>query len=236
LVLVAPACRDPAAHVREAAGDVSVRRSESGAPVAVRVGQELYEGNVITTAAAAGVMLELSGGNRIDLGERTSLVITRHGGAAAQVGTVLLAGSARVSSAGRGILLTIGTPFGIAEIGAEPSTVELDIASGFRVTVGEVALLTEDGRRVVSAGNMFSIAGIVVPIAADQPSPSADAAEIVLSPLQFTIIANPAQVRIKRRGEAAWRRPAKRDVLGPGDAVRTRAAGDTRFRLVSWLK
>ena len=65
-------------------------------------------------AGASGhASVEFEGGNRIELRPDTALVIRKAGGSTAQFGAVLLRGGATASSAGRGVLLAIGTPFGL---------------------------------------------------------------------------------------------------------------------------
>ncbi len=214
------------AHLRQTSGEVTLRLNEAGAAQPAPRDQALFEGNVIATGADGKAMVEFKGGNQVDLEPNTVLVIRRSGSTTAEVGAVLMAGSARASSRGQGVLLAIGTPFGLTEVGAGASSVEVSLKRGITVWVGEVAVLTPAGQRTtVTAGNAFTVLGLVVKVG-ETPGDS-----VVLPPLEYVLLANPHQVQIKRAGEETWRAPKKREVIAQGDAVRTRRATSTRVQL-----
>ncbi|MBI3179010.1 MAG: hypothetical protein HYZ27_05075 [Deltaproteobacteria bacterium] len=215
----------PVAHLRQMSGEVTVRQSAQSEPAPARATQALGEGHVVATGADGKAVVEFSGGNQVELEPSTVLVIRRSGGTAAQVGAVLMSGSARASSRGQGVLLAIGTPFGLTEVGAGASSVEVSLARGITVLVGEVVVLTPSGQRTtVTAGNAFTIEGLVVQVGEARPD------GVVLPPMEFVLLANPQQVQIKRAGEDTWRAPKKRDSIATGDAVRTRRASNTRLQ------
>jgi len=133
-------------------------------------------------------------------------------------------------------------PFGLTELGAAESSLELSLEHGITVLVGEVALLTDTGRKTLAAGMTFTIDGIEIEVK-KKCDTDADCAEgetcgassscektLTLAPMEFVLLANPKQVQIKRAGTSKWRAPKKREALGPGDAVRTRRASGTKVQ------
>ncbi len=218
----------PVAQIKALAGAVTWRTNEAAEaqPAAVDLG--LREGNLVATGADGTATIEFQGGNSLDLNPNTTLVVRKSGQSAAQFGAVILGGGAKMTSKGQGVLLAIGTPFGITELGAQASSIELSTEQGITVLVGEIALTTDAGRQVVTAGNTFTIGGLVIPIGGAKPAGDQD---LVLNPMQFILLAkNTNQVQVKRAGENAWRSPRKREVLGPGDAVRTRKGQGTKVQ------
>ncbi len=214
------------AKLAAAQGAVTVTRDDAGA--AAVQGAELFEEDVVTTPAGGSAVVAFDGGNSVQLGASTSLVIRRREGVAAQLGAVLLSGSARASSKGQGVAFVLGTPFGYAELGTAASDVDVDATQGLVVRLGKIEVVTDDGKHaVIEAGQTYSVKGLVVPLG-DAPEALP---KITLQPLTFVLLANPTQVQVKRKDEAEWRAPSKRDALSAGDAVRTRKASGTRMQL-----
>lgn len=226
---LAPAgCKEaapPAAVIRALAGAVTVSDAEgaAGRPASVDLG--LHAGNLVTTGNDGTATVEFEGGNKVDLRPDTTLVVKSGGGTTAQFGAVLLAGKATASSSGHGVLLSIGTPFGITELGGAASSLELSLDKGITVLVGEVTVIGSDGARTtVTAGSSLTLKGLEVAIGSEPEGP------VVLGPMEFVLLGNPKQVQIKKKGESSWRTPRKRELLGPGDAVRTRKATGTQVQ------
>lgn len=231
LVACAAACtrEPPAARVSRTDGAVMFRRGGQGEPLEALVNTGLGEGDVVTTGPDSRATIAFQSGHSVEMRPLTSLLISRRGGAAAQLGAVVLQGGVR-AEAGRGdILLTIGTPFGqTAELGGrQPLVVDVDLRAGLTVLMGQVTIVGDDGqRRVVDAGNVLRLDGLIVPIGGKAADPA-----LVLEPMSFVLLANPAHVQVRRAGTTEWTTPKKRDVLAPGDAVRTRRAADTQLQL-----
>ncbi|MEE8409576.1 MAG: hypothetical protein V3T05_08225, partial [Myxococcota bacterium] len=231
-ILVLAACNgDDArvvAHVRAVSGDVTVKATEHAEAEPATADRTLNQGNVVTTGDASTATVEFKGGNRVDLDPNTVLVIRKAGGTTAQFGAImvdLLEGSAKASSSGQGVILAIGMPFGLTELGAAESSLELSFTEGLRVLVGEVTVLTDDGQRhSVLAGKAFSVEGLTLEVGAKKEE------LLILEAMQFVLLANPKQVQVKRKGENKWRAPKKREVLESGDAVRTRRGTNTRVQ------
>jgi hypothetical protein len=242
-LLACPASEAPVAHIRTVAGDVTWKTTEDGNARAAAAGVGLTDGNIVTTGGDGYATVEFRGGNEVNLQPDTTFVIRKSGGSAAQFGAVLLAGSAHASSAGHGVLLAIGTPFGLTELGATESSLEMNAERGIAVMVGEVTLLTSEGRTTLVAGTTFTVDGIQVEVRTECHSDE-DCADgefcntaartcekvLVLPPMEFVLLANPRQVQVKRAGTTQWQAPDKREGLAPGDAVRTRRAGDTQVQ------
>ena len=204
----------------------------------------LVPGDVVSTGADSAAVLVFVVGTKLELGAHTSLVLRRGGGTAATMGAVLLGGVARASSAEGRVSLTIGTPFGFAEIGTGAVDLVVSAEHGLRVLVGQVSVLGDAGvRTAVKAGEALTVAGLVVTIGGQTSvsglrfplrqdavadlfvAADAGVADIVLQPLTFVLLANSKQTLVRRAGSDAWTRPKKRDDLGPGDSVRTRRSG-----------
>jgi hypothetical protein len=225
LVASTMGCVEPAAVVARlmaSAGTVTVRTGESSTTGVLGLG--LIENDVVSTGDDGQASVDFEGGNAITLGPNTSLLIKRSGSSAAQFGIVLLKGEARASSRANSLLFAIGTPFGFTEIGGGESDVSLSATEGIVVHMGVIELTTKDGaKRTIQAGNTLTLDGMIVPIGG----------AIVLEPMVFILLANPAQVQVKRAGETDWRAPTKRDQVVVGDSVRTRKATGTRLQLGS---
>jgi hypothetical protein len=215
---------DAIATVREVSGDVTVKPEADAAPAPAAVGRGLLEGDIITTGKDGKSRLEFAGGNVIDIAPDTSLVIRRAGAAVADIGAVLLNGSARARSGGAGVSLSIGAPFGITSVGSGEQELTLSTLGGVTVLVGAVTVMLENGeQKTIQAGNMLQLDGLIVPVGG-----GADAdAGLRLDPITVVLLANPKQVQLQRDGAEQWTAPKKRDTLGNGDAVRTRKADGT---------
>jgi hypothetical protein len=213
-----------AAVVKTVEGQVTVKVNEQGDGGPAKSEQALFEGNLVATGKDGKATIEFQGGNRVDLQPDTILVVRAAGGTTAQFGAVLLAGKAKASSSGQGVLLAIGTPFGLTEMGGTESSFEVSLASGISVDVGQIIVLGADGKRTaVDAGRSFTIDGLTADLTKDD-------GPLVLSPMEFVLLANPKQVQVRRKGETTWRAPKKREVINPGDAIRTRKASGTQVQ------
>jgi hypothetical protein len=248
VVLSLTACPDPepaAAHIRSVTGDVTWKVNDAAEAQPAEVDRGLREGNIVTTAADGAATVEFQGGNKVELQADTTLVIRKAGGSTAQFGAVLLAGSATASSAGQGVLLAIGTPFGLTELGAAESSLELSLEHGITVLVGEVALLTDQGRKTLEAGMTFTIDGIEIQVkkkcesdddCAEGETCSASSAcekTLKLAPMEFVLLANPKQVQIKRAGTSKWRAPKKREAWAPAMPYAPAGLAAPRFNSVT---
>lgn len=222
----------PVAHVTQVQGKVTLKKGNAGEPLEALQGNLLHDGDLVATAAASTAIIEFEGGNRIELEPNTTLVVKRGGGTAAQFGAVIIEGLARATSGRKGVLLSIGTPQGIStQIGRDELVIELDLNRGITVVIGEVQIETADGKlTTVAAGHVMQLDGLVVPLDG-KPEPDPQDAELNLEPMSFVLIANPKQVQVRRSGSTAWVTPKKRDVLGAGDAVRTRKGSGTALSL-----
>lgn len=212
------------AHVREVTGDVTLERTEQASPEPATKDQALNEGNVVATGAGSTAVVEFQGGNHVALQPNTRLVIRKSGGTAAQFGAILLSGSAKASSTGQGVLLAIGTPFGITRMGAGEGTVEVSV-DGLNVVLGDVSFVDQEGNeKRLGAGDTISVnLGVITLSRPDRKGNEA----VALEPMDFVLLANPKQVQVKREGDSKWRAPKKREVLGAGDSVRTRRSSRT---------
>jgi hypothetical protein len=232
LVLVAVACqrKAPDAVVREVNGTVSIRKAGEGAPIDALVGSALVDRDQITTGPDSRARVEFSGGNIVELDPNTTLAIRRGGGGTkAEFGAFVLEGHIRVESGKSGVLLSVGTPFGQTEIGAQELVVEVDLQSGVQVLVGQVTVVGDDGTRtVVTAGNAMQVDGLLVPITGT--GVTTGDVNVTLQPISFILLANPKHVQVRRKDTTAWVTPKKRDVLEGGDAVRTRKASGTQVQ------
>jgi len=225
---VVTACRpapDTLATLAQLAGDVSLRRGEAIA--AGKNGARLIDGDLVTTGADSSAVVDFSGGNTIRLGPNSSLVVKRTGGATAKLGVVLTAGSAHAASSGTGMRFSLGTPYGMIELGQSASAVDVSTQQGLTVRLGSIEVTALDGTKsVLETGNSMTAAGLVVRL----ETKKADAPR-VLAPLNFVLLANPGQVQVRRANETAWKKADKRDILAAGDALRTRKAGRTRLQV-----
>jgi hypothetical protein len=233
----------PVAHLATAAGAVTVRPGGREATEPGAAGAGLYIEDIVSTGPDGAAAVEFDGGNKIDLGANTSLVIRRQGGAQAAVGAVLLAGTARAASSGKGLRLTIGTPFGLAEIGGtKVSVLNVSIENGLRVEVGQVEVVSQkDGvngaAQTLDAGMGLSIDGVVLRAG----SATIDgltvgvggekAGEIVLKPLSVTLLANPKQAMVMVAGDKTWKQAKKRALLNAGDRVHIKKGGTGRVQI-----
>ncbi|OGQ90245.1 MAG: hypothetical protein A2289_20090 [Deltaproteobacteria bacterium RIFOXYA12_FULL_58_15] len=229
------------AHVRAVKGDVTWKINDEGAPQPAEPEVSLPEGSLVITQEGTA-QIEFAGGNFLDLQPNTTLVIRKAGGTAAQFGAVLLSGNATASSKGRGVLLAIGTPFGLTEFGTQELSFEISHLNGLHVLIGEVSVIDAGGQRTtLGAGDDFVIPGVTVVLrrcSADSDCKDNEACDLEtshcilkLEPIQFVLLANPQQVQVLRAGESTWRSPKKRDFLARGDMVRTRKASTTQIQL-----
>ena len=108
--------------------------------------------------------LAFAGGNTLALAPDTTVVIRRGGATGAELGAVVIAGSARASSPGDTTRLVIGSPFGMTEIGTGELVVDVDLTRGISVLVGEVSVMKDGEAKTIDAGQVMAIDGIVVPV------------------------------------------------------------------------
>ncbi|MEZ4271274.1 MAG: hypothetical protein R3C68_07530 [Myxococcota bacterium] len=217
---------DPIAYLQAMNGEVT--QESSGKVLAAQTGAKLFEGDIISTGNGSSARLTFEGGNVIELGANASLVIRRTGVAVANIGGVLLAGQATATSEGRGVILTIGTPFGMTRLGDSASELLLDAKKGIEVLVGQISVALQDGQiRQISAGSMMSIEGIVVPVSGVAANQGTDESNIVLDPITIVLTTSSQQTQIKRKDESNWQRANKSDTLNSGDSIRSRRGSDT---------
>jgi hypothetical protein len=213
------------ARVSSAQGDVT--RERQAVRSAADVGAQLVEGDVVATGerSSAAVTFDESG-TVISLDSSTALVIRRASPTATRLGAVLLKGSVRAAGKPGGVRFSIGTPYGLAELGGEPteSAVSVSAQEGLRVLLGTIELVAADGKRTrVEAGGGVSPTGVVVPL------PSRPV--ITLAPFAIMVAADPRQVQIRPAGAADWKPASRAQPMASGDAVRTRRAAGTRVQV-----
>jgi hypothetical protein len=158
----------------------------------------------------------------VSLGPSTTLVIKRAGTTATQIGAVLLRGTLHAVTKGSGVRLSIGSPFGLAELGGDgDGEVTVSAKEGLKVLVGAIEVVASDGKRQkLDAGSTITLEGLVIPARA----------VVQLEPLDIVLIAaNPAQVLVRHAGEDSWKAPSRRGAVVAGDIVRTRRATGTRL-------
>ena len=230
LLLVAFACQPhtpAAARITLVSGPVTIKPAARAAVVQAEANAALYLDDVVTTGANGHVTITFVGGNSVELAANTSMLIRQSGGASAEVGAVLLSGSAKATSGDKGIRLAIGTPLGLAEVGGTAAdgkvnvtVLDISFEKGIQVEVGSVVLTQEDGKqKELAAGQSLEIPGLSVKV-----EPKKAVEEVVLAPLTFTLLSDPKQTLVKAQGEKSWHPPKKHMVLKAGDSVRTKKA------------
>jgi len=217
--------KHPSAVFRKVDGTVAISAGESTQKRPAHMGDGVSDGDVVVTGDESHARLEFDGGNLVDIEANTSLVVRPKGGAATQFGAVLLSGSLHAVSGVKGLHLTIGTPFGMADLGGKNAAFAVD-SKGLSVLVGTVTVQVGSNLKTVQAGQTLSIDGLVVAVGAAQKT-------VTLSPMTFMLVANPLQVQVRRAGDTKWKAVKKQDVLNEGDAVRTRAAKDTKLAVAN---
>lgn len=212
-------------------GEATIKKKGEGAPLDAAVGTGLYEADTVSTGADGHVTLGFSGGNTLVLNPLTTVVIRRGGATGAQLGAVVISGSARAASPGATSSLVIGSPFGMTELGASELVVDVNLTKGLAVLVGEVILVRDGASTTIGAGNALSIDGLVVPVA----GVSRDGIEVaglttVLTPQRATLVTTSKGVQVQAAAESWVDAVNKQQPLDPGSAVRTRKAKGTQVR------
>lgn len=210
----------PAARLSSAQGEVTLQQGST--QTAATPGAALYEGDVVSTGEKSSAAVSFAPSGLVSLGPSTTLVIKRTGTTATQIGAVLLRGSVRALSKGSGVRLTIGSPFGLAELGGDgDGEVSVSAKEGLKVLMGAIEVTTSDGKRQkLDAGSLITLEGLVIPAQA----------VVQLEPMDIVLVAaNPAQVLVRHAGDDAWKAPPRRGAVVAGDSVRTRRATGTRI-------
>ncbi len=227
--LLAIACHNrppPDATISAREGEASVRKGGQGAALDGAVNTGLYANDTVSTGADGHVTLAFAGGNTLTLAPSTTVVIRRGGATGAELGAVVISGSARAASPGATNLLVIGSPFGMTELGASELVVDVDLSRGLSVLVGEVTVAKDGATTTVAAGNVLSIDGLVIPVSGAQ---NLDVAGLTttLKAQQATLIASRG-VQVQTPGITDWTAVEGRQALDAGAGVRTRKAKGTR--------
>lgn len=220
------------------AGPVKIEHDRVAVPATANMG--LYEDDVVITPVDGGATIEFQTGNVVALGSAASLVLggtvgggtsVRIGGAqleGVQSGGALISGTASAKSSGGGARFAIGTPFGLAVLGAEAGEVSINVESGIKVTFGAVEVTAADGHvETLEQGEIVNAQGLVVKLdkhPSEEPDFIARTAEVLLT-------GNTKGIRIKFDGQATWHTPGKREKLKPGDAVKTLKTDTTRLQI-----
>lgn len=226
----------PLAHVTQLSGGVNVRPGGHQVTSTPTKDTPLYNEDIVTTGADGKATLTFEGGNGIELDNNTSLVIRRGGGAEAAVGTVLLAGSARATSGGHGIALSIGAPFGVAQLsGTQVSVLSVSVEGGLKVEVGSIEVTDKNGKKhTLGPGQSLAVDGVTILTgtqAIDGLTLQGGGGDLVLKPLVVTLIGPGKAVEILGKGEKNWKLAKKRVALKDGDQVRVKKGGSARLQM-----
>ena len=199
--------------------------------VAAAVKRGLYLDDAVTTGADGATQIAFPGGNVVELGPNTTLVIRQGGGTAAEMGAILLSGSLRMRSPGRGVLLSIGTPFGLVKTGMTLSVLDVSLDKGVSVSVGRVEVANGKTTHAVPAGQALTLDGLVVGLTGSVPgldlAVAAPAAprDVVLNPIVVTLMSKTRTTQIQRAGQKTWEPVPKNVALQPGDQLRVNKGG-----------
>lgn len=218
----------PDATITARDGEATIKKKGEGAPLDATLATGLYEADTVSTGADGHVTLTFSGRNTLTLQPNTTVVIRRGGATGAELGAVVLSGSARAASPGATNLLVIGSPFGMTELGGSELIIDVDLSKGLAVLVGEVILVKDGTSTTIGAGNALSIDGLVVPIAAGGPIEVAGLTT-VLTPQRATLVTTSKGVQVQAAG-TDWSEAVNKQQLDPGAMVRTRKAKGTQVR------
>ncbi len=210
--------RGPAdALVASAAGEVSVQVGDDKSPGAP--GMSLYESDIVATGDKSSAGVSFEGGGVMSLGPNSALIIRRASATAAHLGAVLLQGSVKATGKAGGARFTLGTPFGYAELGGDADTeVSFSKEEGLRVLLGAIEIIDSDGKRTrIEKDGGLDAEGRLL---AKKPLAAPVAMSIVLT-------ANPAQVKVRGKDDADWRKAERKEELQGGEAIRTRKTTST---------
>jgi hypothetical protein len=155
------------AQLTQGAGDLRLQPVGQMLARACRPGTALHAGDVIVTGADGEATVVFAGNNAVTLAPNSTLLIRADGASQAskQMGAVVLRGSARAASGGKGVRLVVGTPAGLAEMGgARVAVMEVSIDSGLKVQAGEVSLTGQADRpsRRLTEGQTVAIDGLAI--------------------------------------------------------------------------
>jgi hypothetical protein len=231
-VAVAPRVAD--ATVNVAHGPVEVNLQDGNVTRSVRAPDPLHMGDVVTTGAAAGADVVFSSNAIVHLGPNTSLVIGPHGGNAAELGAVLLSGTAKVAAGSTNQGFKIGTSVGVVAMPANQlAEVNIQFDAGVKVITGEINLQTQDTLgRVLISGQEITLNDIKL----NSATGDIQGLDVVLPappppPMAFTLEPEEGRVLKARAGGHRFRRARKKTPLVIGDSVRIARRGAANIRM-----
>lgn len=227
----------PVAHLEQVRGSVVLERG--GKMGAAKLGSYLYLKDALITAAEASATIRFQQGQVVEIGPDARVVIDQD-----KTGIVLNVDRGlvltRVAAEGAGAVgsLTILTPFGITRLGADTSTVQVEVGKDgatVDVLVGAVELVSRNGEaQKANAGDKFLLTAGKVQIE------GRNAGELTLQPIEVTVYAGGGKAEVKKAGQKKWKAVGRSgEAVAEGDSVRVKngrstmnfKGSDTRFAL-----
>jgi ferric-dicitrate binding protein FerR (iron transport regulator) len=230
----------PVAHLEQTRGSVVLERG--GKMGAAKLGSYLYLKDALITAAEASATVRFQQGQEVEIGpdarvvigqDKTGIVLNVDRGL---VLTRVAAGSGGGPS-GATASLTILTPFGITRLGADTSTVQVEVGkegAKVDVLVGAVELVTRNGEaQKANAGEKVVLTAGKVEIE------GRTGGELTLQPLQVSV-STAGKAEVKKSGQKKWKPVGRNgEPVAEGDSVRVKSGrstmsfkgSDTRYAL-----
>lgn len=216
----------PVAHIIEVRGAVRLERGPVAAPAQL---EDLYIRDAIETGADGETRIQFSGGRVIEVSHDTRFIIGQDAtGLVLEVvrGLVL----SRVPADGPAtdepvVALSILTPYGLTRVGSGQSEVAFEVGAGgakVNVRVGAIEFVSRNGQAMrAGEGDTLSLTAGDVQFLGKQP-------DIVLEPIQVTVLANTGRAELKKKDSKKWQAISRQgDALGEGDSVRVRDGRST---------
>ena len=220
--------RPTAARLEALKPSVQVRLSGEELEVAGLEQLALHEGDVVKTLAEGETDVVFAGNNRIHLGPNASLLIEGGGAKGAELGAAVLTGAVTVAAGGAGIGMHIRSPLGLAHLsGASVSVLDVSIAQGMAVRVGQIALESPHANHAITLevgqAVTFAHAGRAQGLVIHSVGASAELAPIdVAAPREPWVRAKTVKgpVRWRAAGHEAWMPVVANAAFAAGDRVR----------------
>jgi len=230
----------PVAHLEQVRGSVVLERG--GKMGAAKLGSYLYLKDALITAAEASATVRFQQGQVVEIGPDARVVFGQDkSGVVLSVdrGLVLSRVAAGAEGGATGSL-TILTPFGITRLGADTSTVQIEVGKDgakVDVLVGAVELVSRNGEaQKANAGEKVLLTAGKVEIEGRNGG-----AELTLQPIQVTVYASTGKAEVKKSGQKKWKAVGRGgEAVAEGDSVRVGKSGrstmsfkgtDTRYAL-----
>jgi len=230
---------DPVAHLEQLRGSVVLERG--GKLGAAKLGSYLYLKDALITAAEASATVRFQQGQVVEIGPDARVVFGQDkSGIVLNVDRGLVLTRVAAGSEGRATgSLTILTPFGITRLGADASTVQVEVGKDgakVDVLVGTVELVTRNGEaQKASAGEKMLLTAGKVEIEGRNGG-----AELTLQPIQVVVYASAGKAEVKKAGQKKWKAVGRGgEEMAEGDSVRVKngrstmnfKGSDTRYAL-----